>query len=247
MSSNPSISVVSPTLNDDMNTLPLISVIIPVYNRVAFIAEAIESVLNQTYEPIELIVVDGRSTDGTAETIERYAPRLRHIDQENAGAAFARNTGIAAANGTFLAFLDSDDIWLPHKLERQMETLQANPTADVVFGHAEQFFDPSVDEAFKARINATAEVIPAQSAVAMLIRREFFHTIGNYNTDVLTIDVEWYGRLLEHKPNIVMLPDVVFRRRIHHNNMTLRKQKSISADYLKVLRQKLQRSRAAAR
>jgi glycosyltransferase involved in cell wall biosynthesis len=109
---------------------PLVSVVIPVHNREGLIDRAVDSVLRQTYGNFELLVVDDASTDGTvARLLARGAePRLRLLRHEvNRGAAAARNTAIRAARGEFIAFLDSDDEWLPEKLERQVACLAAAP------------------------------------------------------------------------------------------------------------------------
>lgn len=97
-----------------------ISVIIPVYNRENFIGEAIDSVMNQTYKNFELIVVDDGSFDNTKIEIEKYNSKLKYIYQNNQGPSAARNTGIKASQGEWLSFLDSDDLWLPDKLEEQI-------------------------------------------------------------------------------------------------------------------------------
>ena len=102
----------------------MVSVIIPVYNRAAYIGRAIESVLEQTYRDFEIIVVDDGSTDNTKEALKPYDDKIRYIYQENQGASGARNAGIKIAEGKYIAFLDSDDIWLPEKLEKQMELFQ---------------------------------------------------------------------------------------------------------------------------
>jgi len=113
-----------------MNNQILVSVVIPAYNRRKFIGEAVDSVLAQTYRNLEVIVVDDGSTDGTGDFLkEKYAgePRFRYLWQKNAERSAARNAGIQAANGEFVAFLDSDDLWLPDKLEAQMRLFQTNP------------------------------------------------------------------------------------------------------------------------
>jgi len=98
---------------------PLVSVVIPVYNAEPFLREALDSVLAQDYEPFEVIVVDDGSTDGSG-TIARSYPEVRYLRQENQGPAVARNAGIAAAQGEFLAFFDADDVMLPNKLSVQV-------------------------------------------------------------------------------------------------------------------------------
>lgn len=108
-------------------THPLVSAVIPAFNRLAFLREAVESVLAQTVKDIEVIVVDDGSTDDTAAAVTRDYPPVRLIRQANSGPAAARNTGWLASRGDWLAFLDSDDLWLPRKLERQLAILKGYP------------------------------------------------------------------------------------------------------------------------
>ncbi|WP_300666951.1 glycosyltransferase [Desulfoluna sp.] len=108
---------------------PLISVIIPTYNRAWALEAAVDSVLAQNYPEVELIVVDDGSTDETPALLARYGDALRVLTLENGGVSRARNHGIAAATGTFIAFLDSDDRWLPEKLSEQVDFFRQNPEA----------------------------------------------------------------------------------------------------------------------
>ncbi len=103
---------------------PLVSAIIATYNRADTVCKAIESILGQTYDNIEVVVVDDGSTDDTESALRPFGSRLHIIRQPNAGPAVARNRGIAAARGEIISFLDSDDIWLPQKIERQVRLLQ---------------------------------------------------------------------------------------------------------------------------
>jgi glycosyltransferase involved in cell wall biosynthesis len=107
--------------------LPLVSVVIPTYNRASFVCEAIESVLCQTFSDYEIIVVDDGSTDNTGETLEQYRDKIKYIYQENEGVSAARNTGIKNSTGLWLAFLDSDDKWMPEYLATQMEGIRRSP------------------------------------------------------------------------------------------------------------------------
>jgi glycosyltransferase involved in cell wall biosynthesis len=111
---------------------PFCSVVIPAYQAAEFIAQAIDSVLAQSYRDFEVIVVNDGSTDDTAGVVRNYNGRVRYIEQDNGGPAVARNTGIAAARGDMLAFLDADDWWAPNRLERCVEELLAQPDIDVV-------------------------------------------------------------------------------------------------------------------
>jgi len=110
-----------------MKNQPLVSVIIPTYNKSQYLREAIKSVLNQTYKNIEVIVVDDGSTDNTKEIVESFNDsRIIYIFQENKGPAIARSTGIKKAQGEYIAFLDSDDLWLKEKLKRQLDFMEKN-------------------------------------------------------------------------------------------------------------------------
>jgi len=106
---------------------PLLSVVIPSYNRADYIGETIESVLQQTYSNIEVVVIDDGSTDNTAQVVEPFAPRVRYIRQENAERGASRNHGLRLAKGEYIAFLDSDDLWLPDKAERGIHFLRDRP------------------------------------------------------------------------------------------------------------------------
>ena len=115
-----------------------ISVIIPTYNRKNTLPRAVESVLNQTYKPVEIIVVDDGSTDGTKEWFSEMYPLVHYIYQVNSGVSLARNTGINSARGDWIALLDSDDEWLPDKLELQVKLLQNN--AELRFCHTNEIW-----------------------------------------------------------------------------------------------------------
>ena len=115
-----------------------ISVIIPTYNRKNTLPRAVESVLNQTYKPVEIIIVDDGSTDGTKEWFSEMYPLVHYIYQVNSGVSSARNTGINSARGDWIALLDSDDEWLPDKLELQVKLLQNN--AELRFCHTNEIW-----------------------------------------------------------------------------------------------------------
>lgn len=113
-------------------TAPRVSVIIPTYNRVSYIRRAIDSVLSQTYRDFEVIVVDDGSSDSTKDVVAGYGAAVRYVFQQNQGPGAARNHGIRVAAGAYLAFLDSDDAWLPNFLEKTVSALEEHPEVDVV-------------------------------------------------------------------------------------------------------------------
>ena len=106
---------------------PTVTVVIPTYNRMGLLSRALTSVARQTRPPDEVVLVDDGSTDDTERLIRRQFPDVRYLQQENRGVAAARNRGIREAKGEWLAFLDSDDEWLPHKLERQLDAVREEP------------------------------------------------------------------------------------------------------------------------
>lgn len=113
--------------HDEEGALPTVSVVIPTYNRARWLGDAIRSVMGQTHRPLEVLVVDDGSTDDTPAVCAEFGPPVRHIPQEHAGAAVARNRGLKEARGEYIAFLDSDDLWEPLKLETHLEVHRALP------------------------------------------------------------------------------------------------------------------------
>ena len=220
---------------------PLISVIIPVYNRDHYLVEAIESVLAQAYPAIELIVVDDGSSDRSAEIAQSYP--LIYYYQPNGGIAAARNAGIALAKGEFFAFLDSDDIWVADKLLKQMAAFDFDPNLEAVFGYAQQFYSPELDERFRQRIRCQEQPIAAHISTAMLIKREAFLRIGLFQAGETGPDMPWYITAIEQQLRQVTLPDVVYHRRLHETNNGITQRNHFN-ERLHILKAKLDRQRA---
>ncbi|WP_375512531.1 glycosyltransferase family 2 protein [uncultured Nostoc sp.] len=118
-----------------------VSVIIPTYQRANLVSETIESVLVQTYTDYEIIVVNDGSTDNTREVLARFGNRITVIHQENKGPSVARNTGIMASQGQYIAFIDDDDLWVPNKLEKQVSCFESNPNIGLVYSNILFFND----------------------------------------------------------------------------------------------------------
>lgn len=114
---------------------PAVSVIIPTHNSGRFVRHAIESVLEQTFDDLEVIVIDDGSTDGTGQRVAKYGSRVRYVSQSRGGPSAARNHGARLARGEWLAFLDADDFWYPHRLAQQMALIDADPELDFVTGN----------------------------------------------------------------------------------------------------------------
>jgi glycosyltransferase involved in cell wall biosynthesis len=228
-------------------TLPLISVMIGVYNADRYLAEAIESVLAQNYRPLELIVVDDGSDDGSGGIARRYGDALIYAHQENAGNGSARNHAVRLASGELYAFLDADDRFVPGKLERQFAALDADPTLDMVFGHVQEFVSPELTDAQRATVRPpAAQPLPWPAPNLMLIRRESFARVGPFSEDVkVGVTVDWYARAAEAGLKSMMLREVVLERRLHLTNNGLRERDS-RQQYLHVLKAALDRRRAQA-
>jgi len=132
--------------------VPQVSVIIPTYNCARYLPEAIDSVLAQTYRDFEIIVVDDGSTDDTPDVLARYGEAILVIRQPNQGRGAARNAGILAARGQYIAFLDADDLWLPRKLEKQMALFEERSEIGWVYSDYRYFGDTSTgDDSFFGR------------------------------------------------------------------------------------------------
>lgn len=136
--------------------MPRVSVIIPAYNTAAYLAETIESVLQQTYRDFEVIVVDDGSSDNTAEVARSFAPPVTVLTKANGGPAAARNLAIQNSTGEFIAFLDSDDLWVADKLAEQVALLDAAPEIGCVYGEARMFHQDADQKNVIRKIGYTA-------------------------------------------------------------------------------------------
>lgn len=228
-----------------MKESPLVSVIIPVYNCDRYLAQAIESVLNQTYQPLEIIVIDDGSTDNSAEVAKHFDSSVRYYYQTQSGAATARNYGTELAKGNFFAFLDADDFWVKDKLTLQMQVFASEPDIDMVFGHIQQFHSPELDESVKNKIHCTPELMAGYHPGTLLIKREAFLRVGQFETHLQMGEfISWYGRATDLELRAKMLPDLLMWRRLHETNMGIR-QRQARSDYVRLIKATLDRRRNA--
>ncbi|MGD1906788.1 MAG: glycosyltransferase family 2 protein [Leptolyngbyaceae cyanobacterium] len=223
---------------------PTISVIIPVHNREQYVTEAIKSILAQTCPATEIWAIDDGSTDKSADVIQRFGDRVHYHYQSNSGAATARNTGVELSQGDLLAFLDSDDLWVPEKLALQLAELEKNPDLAMVFGHVRQFCSPDWPTDQRPRI--TAEVMAGYHVGTLLVRRDAFHQVGPFETQWRVGEfVSWQAKATDMGLPMAMLPEVVMERRLHATNMG-RTERTHSQDYLRIVRAALERRRSQA-
>ena len=197
-----------------------VSTIIPVFNGAAFLADALESVRAQDVAPDEIVVVDDGSTDGSAEIASRH-PGVRVVAHDtNRGLPAARNTGLAAAVGDVIAFLDADDLWAPEKTGLQLDRLQHDPDVDIVVGHTQRTRLVTRDDGTTA-FEPWSEPELALSLGAALVRRRVFDAIGEFDESLpFTNDWDWFLRAREQGVSIAIHTDVVQHYRRHDANMT---------------------------
>ena len=222
---------------------PLISVMMTVYNGAPYLAEAIESVLAQTYRPVELVVVDDGSDDGSREITEGYLPQLRYVYHARRGMGASRNRAVELAKGQYLAYLDADDRLTPNALEKEAAALADHPEVDVVFAHVREFVSPELDATARAGLRPASERLPGRLPTTMLIRRDAFFKVGLFATDLkMGVGMDWSARAIEAGLQSLMLPDVLFERRLHGQNNGIRERER-RADYVRAVKAALDRRR----
>jgi glycosyltransferase involved in cell wall biosynthesis len=216
----------------------LVSAIIPVYNGARYLADAIESVLAQSYRPVELIVVDDGSTDDSATVARRFSD-ARLILQENRGVAAARNRGVAESRGEFIAFLDQDDRWTPDKLSLQVARLRANPALGYILAHQRVFLEPGLaPPPWLREIHLEGDPVGFLPGT-LVIRREVFDKVGEFNEAIRSAsDTDWFFRAKTLGVAMEILPETLLIRRIHGANQS-REVAHGQAELLKLVRASL--------
>ena len=203
----------------------MISVVIPSYNRENTIIRAVESVLNQTYFDIEVIVVDDGSKDNTKAVLSKITDkRFRYIYQENSGACAARNNGIEHAKGEYIAFQDSDDAWRTEKLEKQMDAMQ-HYNADICFCRMERHNYPENKERFYP--NIAEGIVPYRDLIlkslastqTIIAKREVFED-AMFDIRVKRMqDYDWMIRAAKNHP-VCFIDDILVDLYLQDNSIT---------------------------
>ena len=208
--------------------MPKVSVIIPTHNRRDYLREALASVLAQTYQDFEVIVVDDGSTDGTEEIVRAF-PETRYIFQENRGVSAARNVGVARSNGEWLAFLDSDDLWQPSKLAIQIEFFTAQPHARIC--QTEELWlrnGVRVNPHTKHRkpsgdIFARSLHLCLVSPSATMMRRELFESAGGFDEALPACeDYDLWLRIAATEPVHLIATPLIIKRGGHADQLSRR-------------------------
>ena len=207
-----------------MGEAALVSVIIPTYNYAHFIAQAIESVLAQTYQNFEILVIDDGSTDATRETVARFM-QVQYLFQANQGIAPARNAGLLASRGQLLVFLDADDRLLPEALATGVDSLNANPDCAFVSGHWELISgegrplpSPPIVCVTEEHYLAFLDFNYIGTVGQVMFRRSILEAVGGFNSSVPGCDdIELYMRIARNHP-VHCHDRVVMQHRKHGSN-----------------------------
>ncbi|MDZ4764137.1 MAG: glycosyltransferase [Chloroflexota bacterium] len=204
---------------------PAVSVVLPVRNGARFLAESLDCILHQTPPVLELLIIDGKSTDATPNIVAAFAgrdPRVRCIVQTGKGVGDAYNIGIEAAQGDYIAFASHDDNWTVDKLAVQLAYMDAHPEVDYSIGRARFFLEPgcSVPPGFRTYLLEGEHMI--RGVEVMMVRRTLFARIGIFPTDyVSAADVEWLARATHMNAVLGEIDHLLLNRRIHDLNTSI--------------------------
>jgi len=219
-----------------------ISVLIPAYNAAAYLAEAVESVLGQSMKPVEVVVLDDGSTDATYEVLRGFGEHIRLLGPERRGFVRARNYLLEQARCDWIAFQDADDVWQPHKLERQVAFLQANPEHDGCLALAEQFLAPGCVLPPTFRQSLLAKPTAQFFIPNLLVHRRVFDRIGAFDvSNPRGADSDWFVRAKDAGIDFPVVPEVLYRRRWHDSNLSW--QFPFTTSMLDILRRSVRRKR----
>jgi glycosyltransferase involved in cell wall biosynthesis len=206
---------------------PLISIIIPTYNRASFLLEAVDSVFKQTCSEFELIVIDDGSTDGTAQAIKKHQDHLIYRNQTNQGVSAARNQGLREARGKWVAFLDSDDLWLPKKLESQLHFFSQKPeaaicqTEEIWIRNGRRVNPQKKHQKYSGDIFAPSLKLCLVSPSAVMIQRDLFDRVGYFDEALPACeDYDLWLRISSQFPIYLIENPLVVKRGGHPDQLS---------------------------
>ena len=219
-----------------------VSVIVPVFNGEAFLAEAVDSIRRQAYEPLEIIVVDDGSTDGTRRIVSGLGGDVKYVYQANSGPAAARNKGLTLAQGNVIAFLDADDRWPDDKLRLQLSCLAANPSVEIVQGHI-QIMRLTHAGSTSPEFEEFSSPLTGPFVGSTVFRKRVFDTVGLFDETLRdSEDVDWFVRAREHGLSTMVLEPVTLFYRVHESNLTYGRDPR-DFNTIKILKQSMDRRR----
>jgi len=225
--------------------VPQVSIVMAIKNASRFMREALDSIAAQSFQDYEVVVVDGGSEDDGVAIATSY-PKVFCISQEGTGYADAWNTGIAAGRGGFIAFLDSDDLWTPEKLEAQLKAFVDRPECEYVFGRVKFFISPgeTLPRGFRSNLLQDSYLIPTTGTA--MIRRETLRRVGPLDTTLrIAADIPWIAKIRETSI-VAHIDDVLLLKRLHSGNLghTV-SQNRFHSELLQVLQQRAHEHRMA--
>ena len=201
---------------------PLISCIVSVFNGEKYLREALDSILAQTYHPLQVIVADDGSTDRTPDLAATYGERITYVQQSNQGYPAAKNLGLSVAQGDFIAFLDADDLWHPEKLARQIAAMEKRPAIDLCFTRFENFWMPELaEEQRRYQRRPLSQPQSAWSIGTLVVRRAVFERFGNFQDGARGLEnMTWFLRASGQGAFIEVLSDILMYRRFSAESFT---------------------------
>jgi glycosyltransferase involved in cell wall biosynthesis len=222
-------------------THPESSVVMTARDAERFIEQALRSAFDQTMPPASVIVVDDGSTDSTADIAEAFDSRVRVLRRPHGGIGVSRNAGLEEVQTEYVAFLDADDVWLPTKLERQLDAFAADPSRDAVFCMFDEFVEPGAELPPGTRAARTGQ--DAALSTGALLPLELVRRLGPFDAVPVGDWLAWWGRARTARVREHVVPEVLYRRRIHGGNNSLRR--SDNRQFLEIARRHLRDRRAA--
>lgn len=219
---------------------PLVTMVTPVFNQVDYIVETVESVLAQTYAPIEYLVIDDGSSDGTADAVRPYADRLKLISQRNAGQAETLNSGWSSARGRYIGYLSGDDVLRPEAVARMVAALEADPAVVCAFPDSDLIDANSatLKRSVCRPFDYAALVVEQECHIGpgALFRRDAFTAVGGWRTDLkLAPDREFWMRLAR-RGRFAFVPESLAGYRLHPQSISYKVvSEAQSLEYIRVL------------
>jgi glycosyltransferase involved in cell wall biosynthesis len=226
-------------------TGPIVSVIIPVFNGERHIRHTIQSVLEQTYRPLEILVIDDGSTDGTARIVNGFAGQIRYFWHENRGSAASRNRGVAESRGEYIAFVDADDLWHREKIEKQIRYLKTHSTIELCVTHIENFWSEEVPMDQRPD-TGRPDSMPGYSFSTLAGTRSGMERVGPLKERLRHADdTEWFLRAREKGIAVGVLSEILVRRRLHLSNDSRVMAKQSGNEYLDLVHDKIKQMKSS--